>query len=297
MPAFSWTGLFVLGSVLTLQGQAIQSEGGMRASFEVASLRPASSGAVEATNLDLDPSDYFRYTGGAIIASGSLINYILFAYKIQDRSQAELIYSHLSAWKNQPYTLHATTASKQTKDQLRLMVQSLLAERFQLKVHIEARQLPVYALVVDHSPAPGLVPAPDDGLCAKPLDQPKPPAHSAVPPRSCQLVIFNKGELRRVRMGDYSLDQIAGNLILASAGALDARPVLNKTGLDGYYDLDIEFLPPSKQIDAPTADAPAEESGAGFEEALKRQAGLKLVKQTGSVPSYIVDRVAQPTAN
>ncbi len=293
----TWTSLFVLGSSLTLQARGTQIDEGTRVSFEVASLRPASPDVVEATNLDLDPSDYFRYTGGTIVASGSLINYIIFAYRIQDRSQADLIYSHLPNWKSQPYTLHATTASKPTKDQLRLMVQSLLADRFQLKLHMETRQLPVYALVVDHSPAPGLTREPDDALCAKPFDQPKPAPHSIVQPRSCQLIILNKGELRQARMGDYSLDQIAGNLFLASLGALDPRPILNKTGLDGYYDLDIEFLPPKKHTDTPTADPPTEEPGTSFEEALKRQAGLKLVKQTGAVPVYIIDRVEPPTEN
>jgi uncharacterized protein (TIGR03435 family) len=94
------------------------------------------------------------------------------------------------------------------------MVQSLLADRFQLKLHIETRELPVYALVVDHQPASGLTPAPDDGLCAKASDQPKPPTHAKVLPRSCQLILYSKGDLREARMQDYTLDQIAGNLIL-----------------------------------------------------------------------------------
>lgn len=98
-------------------------------------------------------------------------------------------------------------------------------------------------------------------------------------------------------MGDYTLDQIAGNLVLASLGELDPRPVLDKTGLNGHYDLDIDFLPPNKHTGTPSDDSPPQEPGATFEEALKRQAGLKLVKQTGTVPVYIIDRVEPPTEN
>lgn len=286
--------LLALASLSVPLGQSPQNAGGTHLSFEVASIRPASPGARDATNLDLDPSDFFRYVGGPVTASGSLINYIIFAYKIEDRSQADLIYSHLPAWTRQPYTLRATAAeSKPTKDQFRLMVQSLLAERFQFKLHTEIRQLPIYALVVDHTPAPGLTPVPpDDTLCSKPFDQPKPPPHSSALPRSCQLIVFHNGDLRQVRMGDFSLTQVAGSLVLASMGALDARPVLDETGLKGRYDLDFEFLPPKKP-----SDTSPEEPGATFEEALKRQAGLKLVKQIGSVSVYVIDRLEPPTEN
>lgn len=112
MLVFSFSLLLVLASVFIFQAQSTPVDTGTRLSFEVASIRPASPDTNNATNLDLDPSDYFRYTGGPITASGSLINYILFAYKIQDRSQADLIYSHLPAWAKQPYTLRATTQSK-----------------------------------------------------------------------------------------------------------------------------------------------------------------------------------------
>jgi len=295
------TGFLLLIAAIPLTAQSVipqwQLDAGANLSFEVASIRPAAPNASAPTNLDLDPSDYFRYSGGPITASGSLINYLIFAYKIQDRSQADFLYSQLPAWTRQAYTLRATTsAGKPTKDQLRVMVQSLLADRSQLKLHIETRELPVYALVVDHQPAPGLIPAPDDGLCAQASDQPKPPTHAKVQPRSCQLILYSKGDLREARMQDYTLDQIAGNPILASVGALDPHPVLDKTGLAGRYDFDITFLPPKRQ-GSPTAGDADEEPGATFEDALRQQAGLKLVKQKGPVPVYVIDRVEPPSEN
>ncbi len=290
-------------SLLSAQSPAPQwqLDAGANLSFEVASIRPASSNRNTPTNLDLDPSDYFRYTGGPITASGTLINYLIFAYRIQDRSQADFIYAHLPAWTQQEYTLRATAAPNSTKDQLRLMMQSLLAERFHLKLHTELREQPIYALVLDEKPsrrpAPGLNPAPDDGLCAKPFDQPKPPPRPTSLSRSCQLFILRNGDLRQAHMDDYSLDQIAGNLVLASLGALDPRPVLNRTGLNGYYDFTVEFLPPSKHDGTSTPEAPLETPGATFEDALKQQAGLKLLKQTGPAPVYIIDRVEPPSEN
>ena len=297
----SCIGFVILFSVFHLQAQSTTPQwqviAGTNLAFEVASLRPASPDSKATTNLDLDPSDYFRYAGGSIIASGQLIDYLIFAYKIQDRSQAEFIYKQLPAWTHQRYTLRATAESKSTKDQLRLMVQSLLADRFHLKLHDETRERPIYALVIDHYPAPGLIPEPDDSLCARPLDQPKPPTGSTALPRSCQLVITNKGDLRQARMMDYTLNQIAGNLVLASLGALDARPVLNKTALNGNYDMDIVFLPPKTHIDTLTPDVSSEVPGANFEDALQQQAGLRLLKQTGAVPVYIIDHLEPPTEN
>jgi uncharacterized protein (TIGR03435 family) len=298
----SCTGLLLLLlSALSVRAQSAlpkwQLDAGTKLSFEVASLRPAAPGVNATTNLDLDPSDYFRYTGGPITTSGSLINYLIFAYKIQDRSQADFVYKQLPAWSQQEYVLRATTESKPTKDQLRLMVQSLLADRFHLKLHTELRDQPIYALVVDHQPAPGLTPAPDDGLCTRPFDQPKQPPHPKVLGRSCQLFILRKGDLRQAHMNDYTVDQIAGNLVLASLGALDPRPVLDKTGLSGSYDFVIEFLPPKRHTSETATDAPDEEPGATFEDALRQQAGLKLVKQTGDVPVLIVDHVEPPSDN
>jgi uncharacterized protein (TIGR03435 family) len=139
------TGILILWfSASLLEAQSAtpqwQLDAGTKLSFEVASIRPASPDARDSSNLDLDPSDYFRYNGGPITASGSLINYIIFAYKIQDRSAGDLIYKELPAWAQQEYVLRATTESKSSKDQLRLMVQSLLADRFHLKLHTELRE-------------------------------------------------------------------------------------------------------------------------------------------------------------
>jgi len=97
-------------------------------------------------------------------------------------------------------------------------------------------------------------------------------------------------------MMDWTLDQIAGSLVLSSSHALDPLPVINKTGLTGRYDFNIEYLPPQKRTQ-PTAEAAPEEPGATFEEALKQQAGLKLIKQTGTVYVYVIDHVEPPSEN
>jgi len=117
--------------VILLTSAALRAQ----STFEVASIRPTAPGTREPSNLDLDPSDYNRYSGGPITASGQLISYILFAYKIPDRTQADLINKQLPAWASQSYILRATVDGSPTKDQIRLMVQSLLAERFHLKLH------------------------------------------------------------------------------------------------------------------------------------------------------------------
>jgi uncharacterized protein (TIGR03435 family) len=77
---------------------------------------------------------------------------------------------------------------------------------------------------------------------------------------------------------------------------LESRTILDRTGLTGKFDLSVEFLPTSNASHSPDASQP-EEPGATFVEALKKQAGLKLIKQTGPVEVYVIDHVEMPSEN
>jgi uncharacterized protein (TIGR03435 family) len=78
---------------------------------------------------------------------------------------------------------------------------------------------------------------------------------------------------------------------------MDQRPVLDQTGLTGRFDFNLEFLPESKGPRAPNADDIPEAPGPTFTEALKNQLGLKLVKQTGPVDTFVIEHVERPSEN
>jgi uncharacterized protein (TIGR03435 family) len=277
-----------------------QTAAGGKREFVVATIRQ--SGAdVGSGNVDLDASDYFRYTGGVITATGYLVNYIIFAYKIDDTSQYPLLNAQLPKWAQaERFHIEARAETNPSKDQIRLMIQSLLADRFKLAIRMEKRELPAYALVLDKDgkTGPQLKPHPEDGLCTKMPDASVPTAKTSQPAPYCGVMFTrNNGQLR-MRMMDFSMPQIAGNLASTGAtmGGLDPRTVIDQTGLEGKFDLEIEFL---REPSGSRASADSELGGPGpsFVEALKNQAGLRLVKRTAPVDVFVVDHVERPSAN
>ena len=280
-----------------------QTAAGGKLSFEVASVRQSAPNAPYSGNVDLEGSDYFlRYNGGLVRMDGLLVNYIAFAYKIEDTSQYPQLYAQLPKWtQTEQFFVEARPTGSPTKDQIRLMMQSLLADRFKLAIHTETRQLPLYALMLDQpgKPGPRLHPHPDDGLCTKMPDKSPPPAKNSLPP-SCSLIIFTENpQLPHMRMMGFTMEQIAGGLetVGVIAGGLDRIPILDRTGLTGKFDINLEFQRQPKAGRPPDPEAEPEEPGPSFTEALKNQAGLKLVKQIGPVDVYIIDHIEPPSEN
>ena len=164
-----------------------------------------------------------------------------------------------------------------------LMLQSLLAERFKLAVHMETRQLPVYDLVManqDGKFGPRLQRSNVDcdamiNTFAKTGQWPTPPAPGQAPP--CSTGTFSG----KIVIEDLSMPQIANIL----AGPVD-RVVKDRTALPGNFDLTLEWAP----------DELARNSGgASIFTALQEQLGLKLVSTRGPVDVLVIDRAEHPT--
>jgi hypothetical protein len=130
-----------------------QTAAGGRLSFEVASLRLSAPNAPPSENsFQINAQDDFSSTGGFFRSSAHLIMYIIFAYKIVDTSQYGSLLAQLPKWGNtDQFVIEARAEGNPTKNQYRLMMQSLLADRFKLAIHTETRQLPVYALILSKS--------------------------------------------------------------------------------------------------------------------------------------------------
>jgi uncharacterized protein (TIGR03435 family) len=178
---------------------------------------------------------------------------------------------------------------------IQLMVRSLLAERFQLALHEETREMPLYALVLNRSDGrlgPALRESTTD--CAAVMAAargrgalPAPPAPGERP----QCGMF--GGPGQVRAGSVPMRQLAQML-----SQQVQRVVVDETGLTGNYDFDLTFTPDQLPQGPPPPGAPPvaiDPDGVSIFTALQEQLGLKLDAQRGPVSVMVVDRVERPT--
>ena len=116
--------------------------------FEVASVKP--SNQFEPPNFPLSAEAAYA-PGGRLSATFQLYTYITFAYKLWlTAEQRQTALANLPKWVTTDlYEIRARAPGDATKDQTRLMMQSLLADRFKLQVHFETREVPVLALNMD----------------------------------------------------------------------------------------------------------------------------------------------------
>jgi uncharacterized protein (TIGR03435 family) len=154
--------------------------------------------------------------------------------------------------------------SEQARHKKQLMVQALLADRFELKVHEETRLLPVYALVV-----------------AK--DGPK------FKPSQINGTTIDAG---RARLHIAGSDDTIGILARELAQVL-GRAVVNQTGLSGRFDLTLRWTPDDA---APLTSSPPDIPPDIFT-AIQEQLGLKLESTKEPVPVLVIDSVEKPSPN
>ena len=161
------------------------------------------------------------------------------------------------------YDIVATTGGieKISPEQLKLLLQNLLADRFRLKVHWEMRKASVYALVLDKN-GPKF----------------KESAEVQGPDINTQ-----KGPGRAQMKGTRApISILASNL-----GNQLGRIVLDKTGLRGVYDWILEWNP----------DLTVDSSRPSLFTALQGQLGLRLEAQKGQMETLVIDSVERPSEN
>ena len=179
-----------------------------------------------------------------------------------------------------------------------LMLRSLLAERFNLVVHKETRQMPVYALVLarsDGTLGPQLHRSTTDctnvGAVRGRAGNASPPTAPWLQPPGCGT---NVGP-GVVLAGGRTMAQFATALsTLTNTGSSLNRLVVDRTGLEGTFDVNLKFTPeyiPPVGPGMPPIDA----NGPSIFTAVQEQLGLKLEAQRGPVEVLVIDRVGQPT--
>jgi bla regulator protein BlaR1 len=277
-----------------------QTKAGGTMAFEVASVK-AAKGAYVPSNLPLTAWDDEIATNGRFRADDALSTYIQFAYKLWPNELQSREFSHLPKWvAADRYSIEARAATgNQTKDQMRLMVQSLLADRFQLAAHFEARELPVFEfrLAKAAQPGPKLISHADGPPCDKPGTSPG----DGLPgfPFDCHsLSAIDRPGTMLVLAGsrDVTMDVLAAALSSLFYSGL-GRPVIDKTGLEGKFDFVLEWAREPRGSAASDSPAPAPPAGPTLIEALRDQLGIKLEPAKASLPILVIDRVERPSEN
>jgi uncharacterized protein (TIGR03435 family) len=200
------------------------------------------------------------------------------------------------------YDVVATVAPGTTKEQAAIMLQNLLADRFQLKVHRETRELPLYELTIGKG-GPKLKSYVVDPNGPTTLDfaggpPPMGKDGSPVVPPGATLMMVREGKMHMVskKVTMVRLTDILSNNLRS--------PVVDKTGITGDYDLDLEFstdglagapTPPPGGFGTGTGPGPGPNPAAGGDEApalitaVQDQLGLKLEQKKGPLEMIVVD--------
>ena len=200
------------------------------------------------------------------------------------------------------YAIDAKAAGPAGHDRISLMLQSLLEERFQLKIHRETRELPVFHLVLARG-GPKL-PPPANGGCedsTDPLPDPSggrmaPPGSGPAPPARCGgLGVMLQTGGARIFGGKIATPELVRMLSVVLG-----RKVVDRTGFTGFFDVRLDFLPDDRTPLLPPPPPEAASSNAmspSIFSALPEQLGLRLEAAKGPVEVVVIDRVERPSAN
>jgi uncharacterized protein (TIGR03435 family) len=202
------------------------------------------------------------------------------------------------------FDIQAQSAQGVAPGQFGERMQSLLSDRFNLQVHRETRELPIYALVVadnDASRGKALIPASVDCVAfardraANARGAAAPPPQQRPGERPTCGMMTGPG---RLAGGGVTMEQLASSL-----AQYTGRMVLDRTGLSGNYDYELRFahepalrgrgpgggLPEPEPVNAEAPGAPS------IFAAVHEQLGLKLDPQRAPVDVLVIDSAVQPT--
>jgi uncharacterized protein (TIGR03435 family) len=233
--------------------------------------------------------------GGRVLMRGQTVrDLIVTAYGVR---QTELIGG--PTWTGSTsFDLEARGASDTSPDVARAMLRALLADRFSLAVHSEQRDLPVYVLTSSpRNGQPGSRLRPAAGACTRPTPPDGlPPPPPSLPRGMAEAVPLMQGATVRCQSifmpGHVSARAASLDALATELTDTIGRPVVNRTGLTGEFDIDLRYTPDSSAVADPQASSPP-----AVATALQEQLGLRLEASRAAVEVLVIDRVAMPTEN
>jgi uncharacterized protein (TIGR03435 family) len=236
--------------------------------FTVATIKPSSPDA---------PRGGYGFRGQDVTTTNVTVNWLIkLAYNVHVRQ-----ITGGAAWLDSAkYDVvgRPDTPGQPSRDQMKLMIQKLLADRFQLKFRTEKRELPVYAMVVLKTGAKITVSAGD--------------------PNAFPGIGFGQGPgVLSLTGRNATLDQMVNAL---QSNVLD-KPVVNQTGLTGRYDFALKFTPDATQIANFGAGAPGNatdpDAPPDIFAAFTQQLGLKLESTKAPVDVMVIEKIERPSEN
>jgi uncharacterized protein (TIGR03435 family) len=282
-PHFGTAAMLVLTGFVNAQSPAARPQ------FEVASIKPNTSG----NNMVMVRPP----VGGRFTATNARLRMLIgLAYNKQDFE-----ISGGPAWLGSDgFDIEAKAADSSVgPDQMRPMLQKLLEDRFQLKVHREPRDVPVYALVAGKN-GPKLPDAKEGGCTAfnSTGPPPPPPAPGQFPPTPCGGFFMGPNHLEGGKIDMEHLTNALSRLL--------GRPVIDKTGFKGTFDVKLDFSPEGTSMGGrggfgPPGGPPdagnADNNLPTIFTALQDQLGLKLESQKGPGEVLVIDHAEKPSEN
>ncbi|HEX3570747.1 MAG TPA: TIGR03435 family protein [Acidobacteriaceae bacterium] len=224
-------------------------------SFDVASVRASKTTA----------GSYVRYLpGGRFSASSWVKQLIQQAYVQQEYGIARYLVLGGPDWINtQWYDIEAKAPDADAGEpEMKAMLKTLLTDRFKLQVREETRAFPVYNLVVDKN-GPKLTP-------------------------------LKEGEASRCgRDNSFACGMRTPGRLTGVLGTMLGRPVFDKTGIEGSYDVLLDFDVYSAQGKTP----PPDYDKPSLTAALHDQLGLHLEPATVSLPVVVIESIERPSEN
>ena len=285
--------------------------------FEVASVKPAAPITGNTIRVMMRGGPGSSDPGQITYTNVSLKSVLMNAYGVKDFQISG------PGWlDSERYDIVAKVPRGATKEQSKVMMQNLLAERFKLTLHREKKDLPMYALVVGKN-GPKLKESVEDPLAAAAMRQPT-MGKDGFPVLPAGLADLSATAMMATMQGYVGARMTASGTMAGLAEMLSSRldlPVVDMTGLTGKYDYTLSFsleglggmklpfgiaMPP---LPPPSGAPPPGEGGTGMPaasapdspdlfSALQEQLGLKLEQRKGPVEVLVIARVEKiPTQN
>lgn len=276
--------------ILALGASAVSAQTATKPQFDAASIKLSSRQRIMTVNP----------LPGRLSADASLQVLIQYAYGVQPFQ----IVGGPNWLSSNRYQIEATADTAASRDQIFLMLQSLLEDRFQLKIHRDTRELPVFALVpnkaslnltsphestCEDSPANAASEWTGAGRVAAPGEIPSAPSRCGT-----ALVVLGPSGAE-IKGGKISMPELARVL-----STLVGRSVIDRTRFAGLFDVELNFVPddttPSLPPPPPNAGI-SDMTGVSIAQALQQQLGLRLQSTKGAVPVIVIDQAEPPSAN
>jgi uncharacterized protein (TIGR03435 family) len=191
------------------------------------------------------------------------------------------------------YDIHATSDGNPSLLMMEgPMMQTILEDRFKLKIHRETRQGPVYELALGKG-SPKLKPLQNGSCTPAVVGGPLPLLPEGR--RLCRNMLSPRG---KVDIEGGTLSTLAGFL-----GMILDRPVIDKTGITSYFEIHLSFSPEDSEASRPVAAEPgppapvASPDAPRIFRAVQEQLGLRLVAAKGPMDVLVIDHIERPSEN